>query len=119
MGDSIQDILEEWVFEYHTSGTSPNGVQINFVENAEIFDEELQEEYIDETQPIYEVMIHQESVNEDKEFPDDIGDEEMITYLVTYNVLEDWFAVEPVESELYLSDSEIEILMNKIQENIH
>ena len=43
MGDSIQDILEEWVFEYHTSGTSPNGVQINFVENAEIFDEELQE----------------------------------------------------------------------------
>ena len=65
MGDSIQDILEEWVFEYHTSGTSPNGVQINFVENAEIFDEELQEEYIDETQPIYEVMIHQESVNED------------------------------------------------------
>ena len=65
MGDSIQDILEEWVFEYHTSGTSPNGVQINFVENAETFDEELQEEYIDETQPIYQVMIHQESVNED------------------------------------------------------
>ena len=119
MGDSIQDILEEWVFEYHTSGASPNGVQINFVENAEIFDEELQEEYIDETQPIYEVMIHQESVNEDKAFPDDIGDEEMITYLVTYNVLEDWFAVEPVESEVFLSDSEIEILMNKIQENIH
>lgn len=119
MADSIQDILEEWVFEYHTNETVPNGVRIALLEHAEVFDEELQEGYVDLNQPIYEVMIHEESVNEDKEFLDDIDDEETITYNVTYNVLEDWFAVEPIESEVFMSDSEVEILMNKIQENIH
>ena len=60
-----------------------------------------------------------ESANEDKEFPDDIDDEEMITYHVTYNVLEDWFMVEPVVTEVFMSDSEVEILLNKIQDNVH
>ncbi len=119
MADSIQDILEEWVFEYHTTGAVPNGVRIAFLEHTESFDEELQEEYIDENQPIYEVMIHEESANEDKEFPDDIDDEEMITYHVTYNVLEDWFMVAPVVTEVFMSDSEVEILLNKIQDNVH
>ena len=43
----------------------------------------------------------------------------MITYHVTYNVLEDWFMVEPVVTEVFMSDSEVEILLNKIQDNVH
>jgi len=52
----------------------------------------------------------------------DVEDEEMIIYHITYNILENWFIVEPVVSktaEVYLSESEIEILLNKIQDNIH
>ena len=121
MADSVQDILEDWVFEYHTTGATPNGVRIAFMEYTEGFDEDAQEEYIDKNQPIYEVMIHKKSAEDNQEFPEDYDgeDEEMITYHITYNILEDWFMVEPVATEVFLSDSEIEILLNKIQDNIH
>jgi hypothetical protein len=124
MADSVQDILEEWVCEYHTTGITPNGVKIVFMEYTEGFDDDAQEGYIDENQPIYEVMIHKQSAEDNKEFSEDydVEDEEMIIYHITYNILENWFIVEPVVSktaEVYLSESEIEILLNKIQDNIH
>ena len=124
MADSVQDILEEWVCEYHTTGITPNGVKIVFMEYTEGFVDDAQEGYIDENQPIYEVMIHKQSAEDNKEFSEDydVEDEEMIIYHITYNILENWFIVEPVVSktaEVYLSESEIEILLNKIQDNIH
>jgi len=80
MADSVQDILEEWVCEYHTTGITPNGVKIVFMEYTEGFDDDAQEGYIDENQPIYEVMIHKQSAEDDKEFSEDYDVEDVFDY---------------------------------------
>ena len=49
---SVEDILEDWIRNYYDTEETPAGVDISFYEFATNFDEDTQEEYIEESQPV-------------------------------------------------------------------
>ena len=119
--NSVEDILEDWIRNYYDTDETPKGVDISFYEFATNFDEDTQEEYIEESQPVYEVKIHRNS-HELEEFPDSDTivdyEQEVISFFVTYDIEEDWTFVEKMPNS-YFSDDEIEVLLNGLNENIH